>query len=124
MRTRTIELAVQENVELAPGMFGRVRLTLERIPDAVIVPMEAVVLTPSGIRVAFVAADGKAAQRKVEVGIEASGRVQILSGLTPGEKVIVSGQERLKDGAEIRLPAPSGGGQPKGGRNRPAGAGP
>jgi multidrug efflux pump subunit AcrA (membrane-fusion protein) len=125
MRTRTIELVIQNDVELAPGMFGRVRLTLERIPDAVTVPVEAVVLTPSGTRVVFVVADGKAAQRKVEIGIEESGRMQIRSGLDPGAKVIVSGQERLKDGAAIRLPAPPGEGQPKGkgGRGRPAGAG-
>lgn len=114
MRTRTIELEVRDAVDLAPGMFGRVRLIVESIPDAVTVPVQAVIVTPAGAKVAFVATDGKAAQRQVQTGIEEGGRVQILSGLKPGEQVIVSGQEKLKDGAEIRLPAPPSDAQSKG----------
>ncbi len=110
MRTRTIELAVKDGVDLAPGMFGRVRLIVESI-DAVTVPVQAVIVTSAGAQVAFVAADGKAVQRKVQTGIEEGGRVQILVGLVPGEKVIIAGQEKLKDGAEIRLP-----GSPKDGQ--------
>lgn len=112
LRTRTIELAVGDDAALAPGMFGRVLLILESAADAVTVPVQAVITTPTGAQVAFVAADGKAVQRKVQTGIEEGGRVQILSGLQPGEKVIVAGQEKLKDGAEIRLPGP-----PKGGKS-------
>ncbi len=115
MRTRTIELTVQDDADLAPGMFGRVRLIVESVDDAVTVPIQAVIVTPSGAQVAFITADGKAAQRKVQTGIEQSGRVQILSGLKPGEKVIVAGQEKLKDGADIRLPGP-----PKDGQTAPA----
>lgn len=107
MRTRTVELAVKEKIKLAPGMFGRVRLILESVPDALTVPVQALVVTPSGTSVVFVAAAEKATQRKVQTGIEEGGRIQILSGLNPGDLVIVSGQEKLKDGAEIRLPAPS-----------------
>lgn len=106
MRTRTIELAVKEGANLAPGMFGRVRLIVESIDAAVTVPVQAVIVTPAGAEVAFVAADGKAVQRKVQTGIEEGGRVQILAGLKPGENVIIAGQEKLKDGAEIRLPGP------------------
>lgn len=112
MRTRTIELAVNDDANLAPGMFGRVRLLVESVDDAVTMPVQAVIVTPAGAQVAFVAADGKAAQRKVRTGIEESGRVQILAGLKPGEKVIVAGQEKLKDGAEIRLPGAAKEGQP------------
>jgi membrane fusion protein (multidrug efflux system) len=106
MRTRTIELVVRDTVELAPGMFGRVRLILESVADAVVVPLQSIIVTPAGAHVAFVAVEGKAVQRKVRTGIEESGRVQILSGLKPGELVVTAGQEKLKDGAEIRLPGP------------------
>lgn len=109
MRTRTIELALHETVELSPGMFGRVRLVLQRVSDAVAVPVQAIILSPSGTPVLFVAENGKAIQRKVETGIEEGGRIQILSGVQLGEKVIVLGQERLRDGAEIRLPGPPAG---------------
>jgi membrane fusion protein (multidrug efflux system) len=120
MRTRTIELAVKDDAALAPGMFGRIRLIVESVDDAVTVPVQAVIVTPAGAQVAFIVADGKAAQRKVQTGIEESGRVQILSGLEPGEKVIVAGQEKLKDGAEIRLPGAPGQGPSTG---KPAGGG-
>ena len=114
MRTRTIELVIRDNVELVPGMFGRVRLILESVRDAIIVPVQAVVVTPTGASVVFVASDGKAAQRKVQTGIEEGGRLQVVSGLNPGDKFIVSGHEKLKDGMQIRLPGAPGKGQPKG----------
>ncbi len=108
MRTRTIELEIREEVDLAPGMFGRIRLILESISNAITVPVQSVIVSPAGDPIAFVVIDGKAAQRKVQTGIEEGGRVQILSGLKLGEKVIVSGQEKLKDGVEIRLPGAPG----------------
>jgi multidrug efflux pump subunit AcrA (membrane-fusion protein) len=109
MRTRTIELVVKDKDALAPGMFGRVRLILESVDDAVTIPVPAVLVTPSGARVAFVAADGKAVQRQVETGIEESGRVQILSGLKPGEKVIVAGRRNSRMGRKFACPARQGG---------------
>jgi len=112
-RTRTIELTIREKVDLAPGMFGRISVILESVPDAITVPVQAVIVTPAGGKVAFVAAEGKAVQRKIQTGIEEGDRVQILSGLKPGEEVIISGQENLKDGVEIRLLAPPAEGQSK-----------
>jgi len=114
MRTRTIELTITDDVELVPGMFGRVQLILESVRDAIVVPVHAVVVTPTGASVVFVAMDGKASQRKVQTGIEEGGRVQIVSGLNPGDKLIVSGHEKLKDGMHIRLPGAPGDGQSKG----------
>jgi multidrug efflux pump subunit AcrA (membrane-fusion protein) len=104
MRTRTVELTVADKAALAPGMFARVGLVLETAADAAVVPREAVLVTPAGGRVAFVVEDGKAVQRKVTVGIEAGGKVQVLSGLRAGEKVVIQGHEKLKDGAEVRMP--------------------
>jgi len=104
MRTRTVELTLDGPAALMPGMFARVRLVIESVPDALVVPREAVIVTPAGGQVLFVVEDGKALQRKVTTGIEEAGRVQILSGLKTGEKVIISGHEKLKDGAAVRLP--------------------
>jgi membrane fusion protein (multidrug efflux system) len=108
MRTRTVEFSVAEAPELSPGMFARIDLELESIPDAVIVPREAVLVTPAGGTVAFVFQNGKVAQRKVKVGIESDGLIQILSGIAPGEKVVTAGNEKLKDGSAVRLPGASG----------------
>ncbi len=108
MRTRTIELIVHDDVTLVPGMFGRARLILESISNAITVPVQSILVTPIGDQMAFVAENGKVVQRKVQTGIEQGGRIQILSGLKLGETVIVSGQEKLKNGIDIRLPSVPG----------------
>ena len=106
MRTRVVELVLDEPTMLMPGMFARVRLILESVADAITIPQQAVIVTPAGGQVVYVVADGKAGQRKVKVGIEQAGRVQVLGGLEPGEKLVVTGQERLKGGMEVRMPEP------------------
>ncbi|MEW6199820.1 MAG: efflux RND transporter periplasmic adaptor subunit [Planctomycetota bacterium] len=103
MRTRTVELVLDEQAALMPGMFARVRLVLEAVDEAVTVPLQAVGMTPAGAQVVYVVVDGKALQRKVKTGIEQAGRVQVLSGLEAGAKVIVAGLEKLKDGADVRV---------------------
>ncbi len=106
MRTRTVELALETPAVLMPGMFARVKLIIESVPDALVVPREAVLVTPAGGQVAFVVEDGKALARKVRTGIEQGDRVQVLAGLKAGEKVVVAGNEKLKDGVEVRVPEP------------------
>lgn len=117
-RTRTVEAEITDPPDLLPGMFARVTLCLETANDASVVPSEAVVVAPSGQRLVFVAENGRAVQRRLVVGIEAEGLVQVLEGVEVGEKVIVAGQGGLKDGAAIGLgePRQADGSGPDGGR--------
>ncbi|HMK34065.1 MAG TPA: efflux RND transporter periplasmic adaptor subunit [Desulfomonilaceae bacterium] len=108
MRTRTAEVELIDRVDLVPGMFARLTLKLKSEAHVVVVPSEAVIITPKGFRVAYVIEDGKAQQRKVTTGIEAAGKVQILSGIKPGDQIVVAGNEKLKDGLEIRLQGAAG----------------
>jgi len=103
MRTRTAEVEVTDKVELVPGMFARLGLILKSEKDTVVVPTEAVIVTPKGFRVVYVIEDGKAFQRKVTVGIEGGGKVQILAGIKPGDQIAIAGNEKLKDGVEVRV---------------------
>jgi membrane fusion protein, multidrug efflux system len=102
MRTRTVEAALVEPVHLIPGMFARIEVILLSIPEAVTVPSEAIIVTPKGERIAFVLDGGKAVRRKIETGIEKEGKIQIVKGIQAGEQLIVSGNEKLKDGAEVQ----------------------
>ncbi len=102
-RARTIEISVDQEVDLLPGMFGRIRLVVESVPDALTIPVNALLVTPRGDSIVFVVQDGKAAKREVTVGIEDAGRLQVLSGVNPKEQVVVSGNEKLKDGAPVRV---------------------
>lgn len=101
-RTRTVEAELLDAVELLPGMFARVDLILGRFPDALHVAEMAVLADPLGRRFLFVVEAGIASRREVKAGIARDGRLQILEGLAAGERVIVAGNERLKDGQEVR----------------------
>jgi RND family efflux transporter MFP subunit len=103
LRTRTAELLVKSPPALAPGMFARVLLSVEVVPDAVIVPATAVVTTSKQEQAFFVVVDGVARLRIGRVGIESGERVQVLSGVGAGDQVVVGGHQKLKSGARVRI---------------------
>jgi membrane fusion protein, multidrug efflux system len=108
MRTRNAEVTLDAPVALIPGMFARLRLVMGTVAEAVAVPGDAVLIQPNGERVAYVLKDGKAQRRVVQTGLEAAGQVQILSGIQPGETVVTAGNEKLKDGMEVKVQGGSG----------------
>jgi membrane fusion protein (multidrug efflux system) len=104
-QTRTVLLRARvpnPGVRLKPGMFARVILVLETRENALIVPEQA--LVPQGQdRFVYRLADGKAVMAKIELGLRRPGEVEIRSGLTAGETIIVDGQLRLRDGAPVTV---------------------
>jgi membrane fusion protein (multidrug efflux system) len=101
-------------------MFAQVQVIAAQKPDAILVPREAVI--QQGTQpVVFVNNNGKAAQRPIQIGMSDNTSIEVVSGLAPGEQVVVVGQNGLRDGAAIQVanPAPAGGaagGQSGGGR--------
>ncbi len=110
-RTRTAEAVINGKTEILPGMFVRVKLHLESADNVIVLPVEAVVKRQAAERVVFIAEDGKARVQKVTTGIETGSHIQIVSGVRPGDKVIVSGNEKLKDGAATALAPKSSAGK-------------
>ncbi len=102
-RTRLIEASLLENISLMPGLFARVSMAMDTVNNAVIVPSEAVLVQANGDHVAYVLENGKAVLRKVETGIEANGSIAVIHGVRKGEQVVVAGNEKLKNGTEVRL---------------------
>jgi len=74
LRMRIAEIGLDDPKTLAPGMFARVRLTVETVPAAVVVPAAAVFTTPKQAQALFVVEGEVAHLRFVEVGIEDQGR--------------------------------------------------
>jgi len=85
---------------IRPGMIARARFVRRMIPDAVTAPLFAV-LDKGGERLVFVVEDGRAVARTVELGVIDDERVQILTGLTPGDRLIIEGQSLVEEGAEV-----------------------
>ena len=107
LRTRTIEIILEETVNLVPGMFARLKVVLETVDDAVIVPVDSLVSTPKGHAI-FVVKDGTAVKCSIETGLEEGNCIQILSGVNIGDTIIVAGNEKLKDGTVVSISGEEG----------------
>lgn len=86
---------------LRPGEFAQVRLTLEEVEGAVMVPSTAL-LSEGGRSAVFLSRDGRAEQRPVEIGVRTADRVQVISGIAAGDTVIVRGLQLLRSGIQVR----------------------
>jgi membrane fusion protein (multidrug efflux system) len=97
---------------LLPGQYVRVRLSQAELPSGILLPQQAVTRSNQGDSVLVVGADGKPVKREVKVGSSQNNNWVILSGLQPGEQVIVEGfQKMMVPGAPVK-PVPWSGGVP------------
>jgi len=88
--------------ELKPGMFLTLRLRQPR--ENVVMVSEESLVPEEGKQFVFVVDDaGKAAKREVSIGRRKPGSVEILEGLTAGERVVVEGTQMVKDGAQVKI---------------------
>lgn len=86
--------------KLRPGMIVRARFVRQHLQQVISAPLYAV-LNRDGEKLVFVEAAGRAMKVKVETGSSIDQRIVIKSGLKPGQKLIVKGQQLLIDGAKI-----------------------
>src|SRR5215469_5677388 len=104
-KTGTIQIAISfpnPELTLRPGQYGRARAEIDTIPDALLIPQQAVSQLQGNDQVAVVHPDGKAEIRAVKVG-ELYGRnmIVVTEGLKAGEKVIVEGFQRVRQGMQV-----------------------
>jgi membrane fusion protein (multidrug efflux system) len=85
-----------------PGDFAEVRIVTENRTGSTLVPKIALV-TDRGEQVVYVAAEGSAERRVVEIGFQDDEFAEILSGVAPDEPVVVKGQRSLKHGSPIKI---------------------
>lgn len=104
LRMRTYEASLPlEAQAFRPGFFARIEVSLHSEPEALTVPVEAVVSTQELQGNLWVLENGKAMAREVQLGFEQDGRVWIREGLQAGDKVLVEGIEGLHDGQAVRV---------------------
>jgi RND family efflux transporter MFP subunit len=100
-RTAPIKLHLEPNPNLRSGQFARITLAIGEA-QTIMVPESAIVLFGQ-MRKAFVVEDNRARLRFVKTGIVQDGNVEVLSGLEPGETVVVAGNEKLVDGQPVTI---------------------
>ncbi len=118
LQTRTMETEIDfENTaeKLLPGMYAETVLQLSDREDVLVVPMEAVVQNAGEARILVVNGQNIVEERKVKLGTQGKSKVEVLSGLTDGERIIVGNQSQFRNGEkvvqkEIKLPDAEAGG--------------
>ncbi len=100
--TLRMTLANAQNV-VKPGMFGRVTFETDRIPNAVVVPREAVKSSKKGTTVTVIDDSGVAHVRTVQTGAQDTLGIQIVNGVQAGEKVVVLTLVLLQEGKKVKI---------------------
>jgi membrane fusion protein (multidrug efflux system) len=86
--------------QLKSGMFLNVRLAPDA-RDALMIP-EAALMPEQSRQFLYVVEDGRATRREVRIGRREPGRVEVVTGLKPGERVIVEGTQKVREGGAVR----------------------
>ena len=102
-RSTRLEISVDNRQRrLRSGQIIRAQLTRRVLKNVIMVPLEAVIPLEVG-KAVYVVEDGKAARRKVELGAIKGRDVQILSGLKPGDRLIVAGHRFVGPGQAVEV---------------------
>ena len=104
--TGTVKLRAMFDNEadtLFPNQFVNIKLLVNTLHDGDIVPNSAIQRGAPGTFVYLVKPDRTVTVQKVKVGPSDGQRIAILSGLQPGDSVVVDGADRLRDGAKVTL---------------------
>lgn len=102
--TLTIKALFQNpNGLLLPGMFARVRLTGETVPNAILVPQRAIQQVLDKTFVMVVGSDGKSEARTVVLGPQVGSYYIVKSGLSASDTVVVEGLSSLTEGKDLHV---------------------
>lgn len=112
--TGTIQLKAtfpNDDNALWPGQFVQVQMTLTHVPNAVVVPGQAVQTGQNGDYVFVVKPDQTVEMRPVKSGESVDGETVVASGLQAGETVVTDGQLNLVAGRTVAIKTPGAGGE-------------
>ena len=98
-----LELTVKnQSGEILPGMFARVEIIKDEFPDALAIPLYAVI-SRDNKHFVFLDEDSVAKLQEVKLGILDGWQVQITAGLAPGQRVVVVGQRSVDAGQKLNV---------------------
>ena len=103
-KTGTIQIAVSfpnPELTLRPGQYATARAEIRTIPNALLIPQQSISELQGGTQVGVVNPDGKAEIRVVKIGPVYGRMIVVTEGLKAGEKVIVEGFQKVRQGIEV-----------------------
>jgi membrane fusion protein, multidrug efflux system len=119
-KTGTIQIAVtfpNPELTLRPGQYVTARAEIDQIPNALLIPQEAVSELQGGVQVGVVGSDGKAEIRAIKIGPVYGQMIVVTEGLKAGEKVIVEGFQKIRQGIEVSAKPYTGMPKPEGSKD-------
>jgi RND family efflux transporter MFP subunit len=102
--TRTMQVEVDvpnANYELTPGMYAEVALRVQNDPNALTLPLQALIRGDNKTSVLLVNSQNHVEEREIRTGIEGSDRIQVLSGLNEGDRVLVGNLGAYRPGQHV-----------------------
>ena len=102
---RTFQCMVQvdnSGQKILPGMFVKADLVVNSAENTVVIPKD-IIVARNRERTVFVVERGVANQREIVTGLESADRVEVVSGLEPGESVVSKGFETLQDRSRVKV---------------------
>jgi RND family efflux transporter MFP subunit len=88
---------------LRPGQFGKVRFVADMKKGAMVIPQEAVTELQGSYQVAVVGDDNKVSIRPVQMGDRIGAMWEVTQGLKPGDKVVVQGVQKVREGSAVTV---------------------
>jgi RND family efflux transporter MFP subunit len=88
---------------LRPGQFGKVRFVADTKKGAMVIPQEAVNELQGSYQVAVVGDDNKVSVRPVKMGERIGAMWEVTDGLKPGERVVVQGTQKVREGSPVTV---------------------
>ena len=101
-RSFGVEIKLPERKTLRPNMTAVIKIANYTKSDAIVIPLNTIQRSEDGSYV-FVAENGTAKRKNVKLGASYGGRIEILSGLTSGDKLITAGGSEIGDGDKIKI---------------------
>lgn len=102
--TRTMETEVDvenKDLSISPGMYANTLLQLGHVTNVVTIPVEALVLNSQQEKVYVLDSSNHMHIRNVTVGLQGSKLAEITSGLNPGDRVVIGGQDKYQENEEV-----------------------
>jgi multidrug efflux system membrane fusion protein len=102
----TAEIRDTSDMALRPGAFAEITIPVSAPRTAPVIPQTAIRPSERGF-IAYIVVDGLAVERTLSIGMRtADGQAEVLSGLAPGELLVVRGAEALRQDAPVRVMKP------------------